>query len=105
MVKHRRPAHFIASIPQLSSVSIRPAGKMNAMVENLSGIIEHVTYHNPENGFAVLRVQAGGRRGLVTVVGHLPSAAAGEYVEAAGTWTQDRDHGLQFLADHLRTTP
>jgi exodeoxyribonuclease V alpha subunit len=75
------------------------------MKEQLSGTIERVTFHNPENGFAVLRVQAIGRRDLVTVVGHLPSAVAGEYVEAAGTWAQDRDHGLQFKADELRTTP
>jgi exodeoxyribonuclease V alpha subunit len=75
------------------------------MAETLSGVIERITFHNPENGFAVLRVQPNGRRGLVTVVGHLPSAVAGEYVEATGTWNQDRDHGLQFKADSLRTTP
>jgi exodeoxyribonuclease V alpha subunit len=75
------------------------------MVETLSGIIERVTYHNPENGFAVLRVQASGHRGLVTVVGHLARAAAGEYVAATGAWAQDRDHGVQFKADDLRTTP
>jgi exodeoxyribonuclease V alpha subunit len=75
------------------------------MAETLSGTIERVTYHNPENGFAVLRVQAGGRRGLVTVVGTLASPEAGEYVEATGTWVQDREHGLQFKADSLRTTP
>src|SRR5262249_20735805 len=28
-----------------------------------------------------------------------------EYVEAAGGWVQDRDHGEQFKADELRTTP
>jgi exodeoxyribonuclease V alpha subunit len=75
------------------------------MPETLSGTIERVTFHNPENGFAVLRVQAGGRRGLVTVVGTLASAEAGEYIEAAGAWVQDREHGLQFRADELRTTP
>jgi len=26
------------------------------MPENLKGLIERVTYHNPENGFAVLKV-------------------------------------------------
>ena len=26
------------------------------MPETLTGLIERVTYHNPENGFAVLRV-------------------------------------------------
>lgn len=74
------------------------------MGEVLKGSIERVTFHNPENGFAVLRVVAG-RRGLVTVVGHLPQAVAGEYVEAEGDWAQDRDHGLQFRAQTLRTTP
>jgi exodeoxyribonuclease V alpha subunit len=75
------------------------------MAETLSGVIERVTFHNAETGFAVLRVQPAGRRGLVTVVGTLASAVAGEYVEAGGTWVQDREHGLQFQAEQLRTTP
>jgi exodeoxyribonuclease V alpha subunit len=74
-------------------------------VETLSGIIERITFHSPESGFAVLRVQAGGRPGLVTVVGHLSNPVVGEYLEAAGDWVQDRDHGAQFKASNLRTTP
>jgi exodeoxyribonuclease V alpha subunit len=75
------------------------------MADTLSGIIERVTFHNPETGFAVLRVQARGRRGLVTVVGNLPAAVAGEYVEADGAWVYDREHGEQFKADRLQCTP
>jgi exodeoxyribonuclease V alpha subunit len=75
------------------------------MAEKLSGVIDHVVFHNPENGFAVLRVEADGRRDPVTVVGNLPSAVPGEYIEATGQWKQDRDHGLQFKADNIRTTP
>ncbi|HEY1380606.1 MAG TPA: ATP-dependent RecD-like DNA helicase [Gemmataceae bacterium] len=75
------------------------------MPESLSGVVERVTFHNPENGYAVLRVQAAGRRGLVTVVGHLPAVFAGEYLEGEGDWVQDRDHGLQFKATALRITP
>ncbi len=75
------------------------------MEQNLTGIIERITFHNPENGFAVLRVQAGGRRGLVTVVGHLASAAAGEHIDAVGEWVQDRQHGEQFKAAALRCIP
>ncbi|MHB1425037.1 MAG: SF1B family DNA helicase RecD2 [Gemmataceae bacterium] len=75
------------------------------MVENLSGIIERVTFHNPDTGFAVLRVQVRGRRGLTTVVGQMPSAVAGEYIQATGEWIQDRVHGEQFKADELRCTP
>jgi exodeoxyribonuclease V alpha subunit len=75
------------------------------MADTVSGVIERITFHNPENGFAVLRIQASGRPGLVTVVGHLPQALAGEYVEAQGVWVHDRDHGLQFKAENLRSTP
>jgi hypothetical protein len=35
------------------------------MAESLSGVIEHVTFHNPDTG-CVRRVQAGGRLGIVT---------------------------------------
>lgn len=75
------------------------------MAESLSGLIERVTFHNPENGFAVLRVQADGQPDLVTLVGNMPSALAGEYVEATGVWINDREHGLQFKADEIKTTP
>jgi exodeoxyribonuclease V alpha subunit len=75
------------------------------MVETLTGIIERVTFHNPNTGFAVLRVQARGRRGLVTVVGQMPTAVVGESIHASGEWIQDRVHGEQFKADELRCTP
>jgi exodeoxyribonuclease V alpha subunit len=78
---------------------------MSGMAETLSGVIERVTFHNPDTGFAVLRVQVTGKRGLVTVIGTLAGVVAGEYVEANGSWVQDRDHGEQFRAAELRTTP
>jgi exodeoxyribonuclease V alpha subunit len=75
------------------------------MPETLKGAIERVVFHNPDNGFAVLRVQTNNRGTLVTVVGNVPSVVAGEYVEAVGQWHMDREHGRQFKADSLRTTP
>jgi hypothetical protein len=72
--------------------------------EGLTGSIERVTFHNPDNGFAVLRVKAQHVRDLITVVGHLPSATAGEYIEASGQWVVNKDHGQQFRADAMRTT-
>jgi exodeoxyribonuclease V alpha subunit len=74
-------------------------------LDNLSGLIERVTYFNEETGFAVLRVKAGGHRDLVTVVGSLPSARAGEWLTATGTWVQDRKHGMQLKATVIRTVP
>lgn len=71
--------------------------------ESLSGTIERVTFHNPESGFAVLRVQVSGKRHPVTVIGQLPRATAGEYLEAVGAWQRDPEHGEQFKATQLRT--
>ena len=74
------------------------------MPEALSGLIERVTYHNPENGFAVLKVKVKGRQDLVTVVGSATSVSAGEHLEATGRWVVDREHGQQFKADEVKTT-
>ena len=74
------------------------------MPETLTGLIERVTYHNPENGFAVLRVVVKGRADLVTVVGSTTSVSAGEHLEATGKWVVDWEHGQQFKADELKTT-
>ena len=74
------------------------------MSETLNGFIERVTYHNPENGFAVLRVKVKGREDLVTLTGRTTSVTAGEHVEASGRWVIDRQFGQQFKADELKTT-
>src|SRR5438270_7995869 len=73
-------------------------------VEVLAGLVERVTFHNPENGFSVLRVKARGQKDLVTIVGHAASIAAGEFVRASGTWVNDRTHGLQFRATFLKAS-
>lgn len=75
------------------------------MRETLHGIIERITFHNPESGFAVLRVQPRGKRGVVAVVGTIVNPVVGEYLEAHGEWTQNREHGLQFKAEEMKTTP
>ena len=75
-----------------------------APAETLSGLVERVTFHNPDSGFCVLRVKARGQRDLVTVVGHAASIAAGEFVSATGWWSSDRDYGLQFKAASVTAT-
>ncbi|MCJ2125868.1 ATP-dependent RecD-like DNA helicase [Methylobacterium sp. J-077] len=74
-------------------------------VEALAGTIERVTFHSPETGFCVLKVQARGKRDLVPVIGHAPAIAAGEWITATGIWHTDRQHGVQFKADTLKVTP
>src|SRR3954453_16081735 len=67
-----------------------------ASTEALAGLVERVTFHNAETGFCVLRVKVRGQRDLITVVGHAALISAGEWVQASGTWINDRTHGLQF---------
>jgi exodeoxyribonuclease V alpha subunit len=72
--------------------------------EALAGLVERVTFHSPESGFCVLRVKVRGHRELVTV-GAAAAITAGEFVQASGSWVNDRTHGLQFRAAFLRTAP
>lgn len=64
-------------------------------------MIERVTFHNEENGFAVLRVKVKGQRDLVTVVGNVATVTAGEWLTAEGAWTHNREHGRQFHAERI----
>jgi exodeoxyribonuclease V alpha subunit len=75
------------------------------MPEIVTGIIERITFHNLDSGYCVLRVQAKGHRDIVTVVGSAQQVIAGEFVKATGDWVTDRQHGLQFKATEIRTTP
>jgi exodeoxyribonuclease V alpha subunit len=72
--------------------------------ENLSGLVERVTYHNQDNGFCVLRIQVKGKKELLTVTGSASTISAGEFIQASGQWHHDRLHGLQFKAQFLTAT-
>ncbi|HWV98661.1 MAG TPA: ATP-dependent RecD-like DNA helicase [Candidatus Acidoferrum sp.] len=73
--------------------------------ESLSGLVERVTFFNEENGFAVLKVKVRGKHEPVAVVGAVPAVNAGEWLTAEGRWVQDREFGLQFRAELLKSTP
>ncbi len=73
--------------------------------EALSGVVERVVFHNPENGFAVMRVRVRGRGQPVAVVGRLPVVSQGETIQASGAWRNDPSHGVQFQARRLAVSP
>ena len=83
---------------------MKPTSTSQSVTEVLSGLVERVTFHNPETGFCVLRVKARGHRDLVTTVGHAAMISAGEWITASGIWINDRTHGLQFKAHFLKTS-
>src|SRR3984957_19852273 len=72
--------------------------------ETVSGLVERVTFHNEETGFAVLQVKSKGHRDLVTVGGARPSVSPGEWLTAEGRWVQDREFGQQFRAELLQSS-
>jgi len=76
------PQNMNAAIPEC-----RPA------TEEISGLIERITFHNDDSGFCVLRVKAHGQREETTVIGSLPSVTAGEWLSAEGWWVRDKELG------------
>jgi exodeoxyribonuclease V alpha subunit len=77
---------------------MREAPRTSTPTEVLAELVDRVTFHNSENGFCVLRVKARGQRDVITLVGHAAMISAGEFVQAGGSWINDRTHGVQFKA-------
>ena len=73
------------------------------MPETLRGVVERVTYANPETGYSVVRLAVKGRLDLVTVVGELADVNAGESLELQGEWTRHKQYGRQFRVQGYRT--
>lgn len=73
-------------------------------MENLSGIVERITYTNEENGFSVIKIKSKGFSGLVTVVGNLAGVHVGSVLHLKGEWKYDSKYGKQFSAVDCRET-
>lgn len=86
-------------------MALPPLAPMKPHSEHIHGTIERVTFHSADTGFCVLRVKIPDQRDLITVVGNVPCVAAGEYLESSGQWINDRNYGLQFKAETVRTIP
>ena len=78
------------------------ADRSNPPSDGLSGLVERVTFHNEDTGFAVLKVKVQGRRDLVAVVGTVAAVSPGEWITAEGRWESNRDHGRQLRAAEIR---
>ena len=84
-------------------------------LRELRGVVERITYQNPDNGYTVARLaperapdspMAAGVTDddrLVTLVGTLADLTPGEAIEAHGWWRNDPKHGWQFQAQEYRT--
>lgn len=75
---------------------------MEEELENLTGIVEDITYCNTDNGYSVVEIAAEDE--YVTVVGILGSLVIGEEVVFQGEWTMHPTFGRQFKAVRLQHT-
>lgn len=66
---------------------------------DIVGTIEDVVYHNPANDYAVLELIDDRTGKLVTAVGTVPYAAAGEQMRLFGIWKEHTDYGRQLLIE------
>lgn len=68
-----------------------------AEILQMKGIVEHIVYANPENGYHVIELQAD--QDLVTVVGELGEVNQGEEIVVTGKFITHPTFGFQFQAD------
>lgn len=63
---------------------------------HLYGIVERITYCNPQSGFVVLRLRVEGEEELCSLIGRLPPVQVGEGLACEGKWITHPSHGRQF---------
>ncbi|SDP30015.1 SF1B family DNA helicase RecD2 [Desulforhopalus singaporensis] len=73
---------------------------MTEIVEVVRGIVSRVTYHNPDNGWSVLRLSPfNSPETMETVTVHQTQVFAGATMEFHGNWTVHPQYGRQFRAE------
>ena len=66
----------------------------------VEGTVEHIVFQNEENGYTILALTAEGGE-VVTVVGCIPYAAAGESMTVTGAWVEHPTYGRQLSAESV----
>ena len=75
------------------------AKQTGTITESIRGIVDRVTYHNPDNGWSVLRVLSfNDPHQQETVIVHQTKVFAGATMEFHGAWTVHPKFGRQFKA-------
>lgn len=71
-------------------------------MEIFTGVIQRITYHNPENGWTVIRVNpVKSPHEVKTVTVHQASVFAGATMEFEGEWVRHPKYGEQFNTHHV----
>ena len=75
------------------------------LMENylLEGVVASIVFSNPENGYAVLRLET--EDGAATAAGCIPGISAGERLALYGSWTVHPQYGEQFKIESYEMKP
>ena len=65
----------------------------------IRGVIERITYQNPENGYSIMKAKVKGYSDLVTLVGSLLEVPVGAVLLCEGNWKVDPKYGSQFAVE------
>lgn len=75
-------------------------------LSSLLGVIERITFHSPESGYTVARLNTGNVKQLITVVGSFANIQAGQTLQLQGTWIEHPQYGSQFqVVKYTETKP
>ena len=73
-------------------------------MEKLVGILERIVFENTETGYTIARLTSRDYpTELITVVGNLAAASAGESLALSGEWVNNPQYGRQFKIDGYET--
>lgn len=72
-------------------------------MEQLEGVLEHITYHSQETGFSVVRLKVRQRDDLVVVTGNMAGINIGETLRCTGVWSVHPKFGAQFKVTAYQT--
>lgn len=106
MVAEMREAHQkrVEEARKKASEDIEVQQRPQHFTVKIRGVVERITYQNPENGYTVLKCAVKSYKELVTVIGSLLDVNVGSVLLIYGNWKVDSRYGRQFAAESWEET-
>ena len=106
MVAEMREAHQkrVEEARKKASEDVEVQQRPQHFAVKIRGVVERITYQNPENGYTVLKCAVKSYKELVTVIGSLLDVNVGSVLLIYGNWKVDSRYGRQFAAESWEET-
>lgn len=106
MVTEMREAHQkrVEETRKKASEDVEVQQRPQHFTVKIRGVVERITYQNPENGYTVLKCAVKSYKELVTVIGSLLDVNVGSVLLIYGNWKVDSRYGRQFAAESWEET-